>query len=245
MQARRIQVAIGAVLAATVLLVVVVHLRSLQPVAPVGDVHASGPSLPVGQDQSLLSQVGVGPDDLGPGYTARLIDQGDQLSQATLDLCSLPFASERLRQARRQVAVSDSTGDAVLSTEAVLYRNQAGAAEAVAEARGAASRCPSGVVTSPDRTEPPLRWRIHADGDLGGARPASVDRVGLSVQTSEAGEPFDDEVVVFLRRGRLLLGLYFLAPDGPQVQVDGGSSIASTVATFEDRLAAVPAAELD
>ncbi len=64
------------------------------------------------------------------------------------------------------------------------------------------------------------------------------------MQTSEAGEPFDDEVVVFLRRGRLLLGLYFLAPDGPQVQVDGGSSIPSTVTTFQDRVAALPAADL-
>ncbi len=72
------------------------------------------------------------------------------------------------------MAVSDSTGDTVLSTEAVLYRNQAGAAEAVAEARG-------GGVAPPLRRESPARTRpqpaapaggwIHTDSDLGAGGP--------------------------------------------------------------------------
>ena len=103
--------------------------------------HAAGPCRPT-SDQSVLARWASRPGDLGSGLTAGLIDQGDQLSQPTLDLCWLHFASEARRQARRQVAVSDSSGDPVMSTEAVLYRDQAGAAEAMGEARGAASRCP-------------------------------------------------------------------------------------------------------
>jgi len=188
MQARRILGAIGAVALVAVVLVVV-RVWTLQPVAPVGDVAASAHPLPGSDDQSLLDRVGVQAQDLGPGELARLLDQGDQLSEPTLDLCSLSFASEKRRQARRQVAVSDSSGDAVFSTEAVLYQDQAGAAEAMAEARGAASRCPPGPVAGPTPTDPQLRWRVRGDTDLGGGRPSGLDRLGLTVQASEAGSP--------------------------------------------------------
>ena len=137
-----------------------------------------------------------------------------------------------------------SNGDAVFSTEAVLYQDQAGAAEAMAEARGAASRCPPGPVAGPTPTDPQLRWRVRGDTDLGGGRPSGLDRLGLTVQASEAGSPAESEVLVFLRRGRLLLGLYFVQAAGPQAQIDGASTIASTVRTFEDRVEAVPAADL-
>ena len=240
MQARRIVVILGVVALVAVGLVAV-RLRALEAVAPVGDVAPTAGHLPLDQDQSVLARVGVGPHDLGPGLTAELLDQGDQLSQPTLDLCGLHYASESRRQARRQVAVSGSSGDPILSTEAVLYRNQAGAAEAMGEARGAAPRCPSGLVSSPDPSVPPLRWQIHAQGGLGGPPPAGIDRLGLSVTTSAPDVPAQQETLVFLRRGRLLLGLYFLVPDGPQAQVDGGDTIASTVSVFEQRVAALPA----
>jgi hypothetical protein len=218
---RRIVAVVGAV-AAVALVVVLVQRTALAPVPPVGDVPAATPPMPADRDQSLLTTVGVGAGDLGPGYTARLIDQGDQLSQPTLDLCSEHYASEARRQARHQVAVSDSTGDPVMSTEAVLYVDQAGAAEAMAELRGAGSRCSS------------TTWLVQPASDLGPS-PTGMDRVGLSVNAS---------VVVFLRRGRLLLGLYFLQAIGPQAQIDGTDSIAGTVAAFQRRVAAVPAADL-
>jgi hypothetical protein len=243
MQARRIVMVLGAVALVAVGLVAV-RLRALQPVAPVGDVAPTAGHLPAAQDQSVLARVGVGPHDLGPGLTAELLDQGDELSQPTLDLCWLHFASEARRQARRQVAVSGSSGDPILSTEAVLYGDQAGAAEAMGEARGAASRCPSSLVPSPDPAVPPLRWQIHDHGGLGDPPPAGIDRQGLSVTTSAPDVPSQRETIVLLRRGRLLLGLYFLVPDGPQAQVDGGDTIASTVKVFEQRMAALPAADV-
>ncbi len=227
--ARRIGVVLGAV-ALVAVTVVLVRWTTLAPVHPVGDVATASPPMPAGRDQDLLSTVGVRADDLGPGYTARLIDQGDTLSEPTLDLCSLHFASEARRQARYQVAVSDSTGDPLMSTEAVLYRDQAGAAEAMAEIRGAASRCPK-------------QWHVHTQSDLGPVS-AGMDRVGLSVVATVAGQATDPAVLVFLRRGRLLLGLYFLEANGPQAQIDGTDTIPGTVAVFQQRVASVPARDL-
>jgi hypothetical protein len=229
MVSRRIVVIIGAV-ALVAVTVALVRWDTLAPVAPVGDVARASEPMPADRDQDLLTMVGVRAGDLGPGYTAHLIDQGDQLSQPTLDLCSRHFASEARRQARHQVAVSDSTGDPLMSTEAVLYRDQAGAAEAMAEIRGAASRCPK-------------QWQVHGQSGLG-PMTAGMDRVGLSVTATLAGQPMDPAVLVFLRRGRLLLGLYFLEADGPQAQIDGTDSIPGTVAVFQQRVAAVPAADL-
>ncbi len=230
MVARRIVVVLG-LLALLAVAVAVVQRATLHPVAPVGDVATAANPMPADRDQALLARVGVAADDLGPGYTARLIEQGDQLSQPTLDLCSHHFASEARRQARHQVAVSDSTGDPVMSTEAVLYRDQAGAAEAMAEMRGASSHCPK-------------PWRIRTQGGLGPVRPTGMDRVALSVEAPAAGQPPERAVVVLLRRGRLLLGLYFLQADGPQAQIDGTDSIPDTVGVFQARVAAVPAADL-
>ncbi len=229
MGARRIVVILGLV-AMVAVIVALVRWDTLAPVAPVGDVATASGPMPADRDQGLLALVGVRAGDLGPGYSAHLIDKGDQLSQPTLDLCSRHFASEARRQARRQVAVSDSTGDPLMSTEAVLYRDQAGAAEAMAEIRGAASRCSN-------------QWQVRRQSGLGPVV-AGMDRVGLWVTATVAGQPTDPAVLVFLRRGRLLLGLYFLQAGGPQAQIDGTDSIPGTVAVFQQRVAAIPAADL-
>ncbi len=215
MQARRIGVALGVVVLVAAVGLGVQQAR-LEPVTPVGDVDPHGPDLPAADDQSVLAQVGVGPNDLGPGWQARLMDQGDQLSQPTLDLCQLHYASESRRQARRQVVVSDSTGDPVFSTEAVLYDDQAGAAEAIAEARGAAAHCASATTVATPTTP-------------------GVDRAALTERGSEA---------VFLRRGRLLLGLYFVDTGTQQAQVSGTDTVATTVGTFQRRVAALPEADV-
>ncbi len=234
MGARRSLAAVGIVVTALVVAAVavaVVQHVALAPVNPVGDVARPTTPMPVARDQAVLDQVSVAAADLGPGWTARLIDQGDQLSQPTLDLCSGHYASESRRQARHQVEVSDSTGEAVMSTEAVLYQDQAGAAEAMAEVRGMASRCPG-------------RVQVRAAADAGSGHPPGIDQVAWSVQAEVASQPMDRAVLVFLRRGRLLLGLYFLTADGPQARIAGTDTIAATVAVFQRRVADLPAAEV-
>jgi len=232
------------VLVAVVALLAWGHARSFQAYRPAGDVEASGPRAPRSADQQILMAVGLGPSDVGPGYVVSLLDEGDQLTQPTLDFCGLRFASEADREARRQVAASDSSGLAALSTEAVLYRDQAGAAQAMGELRGMRGRCPSGPVQSPAIGEPSLVWRVRDASTEGWPSPGAVDRVAFDVSVGRPGEDPIHQVVVYLRRGRLLLGIYFASADGSQVEVHGDSTISGTVGLFQQRVAALPAADV-
>jgi hypothetical protein len=189
--------------------------------------------------------VGLEPGDVGPGYVVSLLDEGDQLSQPTLDFCGLHFASEGRREARRQVAAGDSSGSAVMSTEAVLYRDQPSAAEAMGEVRGIGSRCPSSAVPGAVVGEPSHAWRVHAASTTGWPEPGAIDRVALAVSVAESGgDAHDDEVVVYLRRGRLVLGLYFVLPTAPQSLVSGAPTVGATVGVFERRITALPLADV-
>ena len=48
-------------------------------------------------------------------------------------------------------------------------------------------------------------------------------------------------VAVYLRRGRVLMGLYFARPDARQAAIDGRTAIAGIVGVFETRMAKIPA----
>jgi hypothetical protein len=219
MQLRRVWLVVGG-LVAVALAVAAVSWTRLEAVAPVGDVARAGPQLPADQDQQVLATVGVQPGEVGPGLTVHLMDHGADLSEPTLDLCDIHFSSEAHRQARRQLEVDDSSGEPVFSTEAVLYQDQSGAAEAMAEVRGAPSRCGHGLALA------------H---DVGAPSQPGVDRVAVTYQGTEA---------VYLRRGRLLLGLYFADPIGAQAQVGSASDIRDTVSRFAQRVAGLPASDL-
>jgi hypothetical protein len=218
------------------------HSRSLQSYRPAGDVESSGPRAPRSADQRTLAAVSLAPSDVGPGYDVSLIDEGDQLSQPTLDFCGLRFASEADREARRQVAATDSSGLPLLGTEAVLYRDQAGAAQAMGELRGMRGRCPSGPVQNPSIGEPSMVWHVRNASTDGWSSPGGMDRVALDVTVGRPGEDPYHQIVVYLRRGRLLLGVYFASADGPQAEVRGTSTVSGTVGVFQQRVAAVPAA---
>jgi hypothetical protein len=235
---------IVAALAAVVVILVVGHDRSLQPLHPVGDVAATGHRAPASADQQILASVGLGPDDVGPGYSVELIDNGDLLSDPTLDFCGLHFASEQRREARRQVAASDSSGDPLLDTESVLYDDQVSAAEAMGEVRGVGARCPSTPVEGPLASDPEVVWHVRAASQAGWPQVAGIDRVALDVTLDVAGEPPEDQLVVYLRRGRLLMGVY-LASDAPEVSVGGQSSMSGVLDVFEQRKAALPPADVE
>ena len=236
--------AVAVALSATVGVLAWAHAHTLQTYRPAGDVEASGARAPRSDDQQILSTVGLGASDVGPGYTVSLLAEGDQLSQPTLDFCGLRFASEREREARRQVVASDTSGLAALSTEAVLYRDQAGAAQAMGELRGMRSRCPSGPVQSQEVGQPSLVWRVHDASTSGWPTPGAMDRVALDVEVGRPGQDALHQLVVYLRRGRLLVGVYFASQDGPQVPVAGESTVGGTVGLFQQRMAALPAADV-
>jgi hypothetical protein len=201
-------------------------------------------TLPSDPDADVLGGLVVQQSDVPPGNVVALQDQGASLSVATLDLCNGTYASEKNRTARRQVAMGNAVaGQLDLSTEAVLYRTPANAIQAFAELRSVVAHCPSGPVVSPVG-EPTASTKFAARPDGAWPRRANVERLAYDFVSTEPATGTSQSVsthsvAVYLRRGRVLLGLYFEQPDAKQIPVDGQSTIAGTVGVFEARMAKI------
>jgi hypothetical protein len=191
--------------------------------------------------ESVLGGLIVRQRDVPAGNAVTLLNHGADLSIATLDLCNGLYASESQRTARRQVALADSQGLLWLSTEAVLYRAPSAGAQAFRELRSVTAHCPSSPVVSPvGEGTATTKFGPAPDGTW--PRTASVERVAYDFVTTDAATGgMSHSIAVYLRRGRALIGVYFPRPDGPQVAVDGRTTIAGIVGVFEARLAQVPA----
>ena len=190
-------------------------------------------------DRQVLSRLGLRPGDVTGGRTVLLYAKGNTLQEPTLDLCNATFPSERLRSARLQLVDVNSGGNASLSSEAVLYRSPAAAAQAFTEIGRARAECPGTPVTSPvDGTKEQTQFKAAPDGSWPDT--PTVQRLAYRMVTTANGQS-SPLVTVYLRRGRALLGLYFPAPNGAQPSVAGKSSIESIVGLFEQRMAALKA----
>jgi len=190
-------------------------------------------------DRHVLSGLGLRPGDVSGGRNVFLYEKGGTLEDPTLDLCNATFPSERLRTARLQLVDVNASGDASLSTEAVLYRSPAAAAQAFSEIRKARADCPAKPVASPvDGTKEQTKFGAAPDGSWPDT--PGVERLAYRMVTTANGKS-SPLVTVYLRRGRALLGVYFPAPNGAQPAVAGKSSIESIVGLFEQRVAALPA----
>jgi hypothetical protein len=195
----------------------------------------------VAPDDSVLGGLIVQQSEVPAGYEVTLLRRGSDLTVATLDLCNGRFASEAQRIARRQVALTDAQGNLFLSTEAILYRTPPTGAQAIRELQSVAAHCPATPVPSPVGGETQTtRFRSAPDGAW--PRTRSVERLAYDFVATDAttGES-SHSVAVYLRRGRMLMGLYFAQPDGRQVGVDGRTTVAGIVGVFEARMAKVPA----
>ena len=195
------------------------------------------PPGPTDPGAAVLRSVIVQQADVGPSLAVALIPGGDRVSgQTTLDLCNGTFASESARTARLQDAVADTQGNELMSTEAVLYHSAADTSQAFAELRSVAAHCPSGPVTSPVG-EPTVTTRFNAAPDGAWPRVPGVDRLAYDfVSTGDTGQSAHG-VAVYLRHGRLLLGVYFQSPDAPQPSVSGQTTIAGIVNLLAGRMA--------
>ena len=176
--------------------------------------------------------------DAGPTRVVLLIPNGNRTSEPTLDLCNGTFATEKLRVARLQVAELDSAQRLLLSTEAVTYRNATATRSAFAELRKVTAACPHAPVKSPVK-EGTAETRFNAPPDKAWPQTPSVERLAYSFVTTAAGTK-TTSIAVYLRRGRVLLGLYFPKPDDPQPAVDGKTSVESIVGLFAARMAHLP-----
>jgi hypothetical protein len=196
---------------------------------------------PTDPDANVLDGLVVRTSDVSPGAIVATIPGGqDVTGETTLDLCNGTFPSETKRTARRQVEVVDVTLAAPVSTEAVLYGHPADAGQALSELRRVASRCPASPVVSPVG-EPTATTRFSAPPDRSWATTPSVQRQAYAFTiTDELGET-SPGVSVYLRRGRVLVAVYFSQPDAEQIAIDGYTSIPAIVGEFEHRIAALPA----
>jgi hypothetical protein len=138
----------------------------------------------------------------------------------------------------QDVAV-DASGAGVLSTEAVLYQNAAATKQAFKELRRARASCPKGPVTKTDGSA--TTTVFHPAPDTAWPQTASVARQAFHLTTTDAKGASTDSLAVYLRRGRVLLGVYFTKADNHQPAIDGRTTPADIVNQFATRIAQLPA----
>jgi hypothetical protein len=170
-----------------------------------------------------------------------LIPSGNSVSGApTLDLCNGTYASEAMRKTRLQLAAVDAQGNATMSTEAVQYVDTAATEQAFTELQATAAKCPSTPVQSPvGETTVTTKFNPAPDGSW--PQVATVDRQAYDFVTTDASGRTQHSVAVYLRRGRVLMGIYFPQPDGTQSAVAGEKTIAGIVNVLANRMAQLPA----
>jgi hypothetical protein len=200
-------------------------------------------------DQAILQGISVSQSDVPGSNTVGLIGDGDQVTgQVTLDLCSRTYATERLRVARRQVAVipaGSSPGTfGNFSTEAVMYTSAAATATAFAEMRYAATTCPAGFVV-PAEGPPAVKTTLTPPADSSWPSVAGLQRLVFRVSVNERSEPAQTHWAIYVRRGRILLGIYLNGTStNLTFPIDGQHSLAGIVNVLAKRLAALPPADV-
>jgi hypothetical protein len=201
----------------------------------------TAPAGPVDPNQSSLSGLVLGQADVPTSFIVQPLSNGDAVTgQATLDVCNGTFPSEDLRTARLQVAAIDAQNNSTLSTEAVLYKNGAATTQAFAELKSVAASCPATPVASPVG-EPTVATHFNAAPDGAWPQTPTVDRLAFDFTTTNAAGQSQHSIGVYLRRGRVLMGVYFPQPGGPQMAVGGKTTPAEIVNLFAGRIAQLPA----
>lgn len=216
------------------------------PFFPTAPTPSPSVTQPVDPDASVLQGLVVRQHDVESSYVVELLGGGrDVVGQTTLDLCNGHYPSEALRTARLQVVEYSPTGEAVLSTEAVLYRNPKSAQQAMQEVRSVVAHCPPDRPVVSPVNEPPVTTRFLPAPDGSWATVSGVNRAAYSFTTTDAFGVTDQRIAVYLQRGRVLEGVYFDTPIGAQPAVDGQTTVADIVHEFEQRIAALPRSVTD
>jgi hypothetical protein len=209
------------------------------PFPPRGSVP-SVPSAPTGPLASALAGLVLQQRDVGGNNTVQLLPGGDQVEgETTLDICNGAYPSESLRVARLQVLGADDQGNETLSTEAVAYRNPQATAQAFSELRSVAAACPTGPVTSPVG-EPTVATRINAAPDKAWPQTDGVDRLAFDLTVNDQSGQAERSMAVYLRRGRVLLGVYFPNVDSSHPAVGSAKTQADIVKLFSERMRLLP-----
>ncbi len=207
--------------------------RSTLPLPTIPSTQNNDPST------AALMAVVVKPEDVPASASVVIFQGGAGLGQPTLDLCNGTYPSESRRVARLQDTVLDNQGHIALSTEAVLYGDSGGTTQAFTELRSVTAACPSTPVPGP-AGQPPVITTFNPPPDSAWPQTPSVTRQAYDLTSDDGAGQLSHTVAVYLRRGRALLGVYFTQADGPQLPVEGQTSIQGIVGVFAKRLAALP-----
>jgi hypothetical protein len=212
-----------------------------------GSIPPSTVPAPASNDPNakVLSMLVVRQPDVPSNLVVGLIPGGNLVAgQVTLDLCNGTYPSESLRTAREQVDVADQTGQTQFSTEAVLYHNTASTAQAFSELRARAASCPQQFLPPPpgEGGLPATKTTFNARPDTNWPTTPTVDRLAYDFTSADQQGNTSHSMAVYLRRGRVLMGLYFSNPDQAQPAVDGQTTVPGIVSVFEKRMAALPPA---
>jgi hypothetical protein len=113
--------------------------------------------------------------------------------------------------------------------------------QAFGELRSVVAHCPPAPVASPIG-EPTVTTTFRSPPDGAWPQKPTVERLAYDFVTV-GSTPADKShsIAVYLRRGRVLMGLYFPEPDTAQIPVAGRTTIPSIVSVFQDRMAKLPA----
>jgi hypothetical protein len=165
-------------------------------------------------DLATLTRVSIAPTDLAPGLKTLLYGGGTSVQGfVSLDLCKGPFPSEQLRTGRYQLAVvpqeSTSLHDQLLSVEALMYRDDDAAAQAMTELATAAKSCPaSEFVLSGVAGDPPTNWRFHRAPDSKWKKVQGVQRLAFDVTLTDDRGASGREHLIYQRAGRMIVAVY-------------------------------------
>ncbi len=189
-------------------------------------------------NDAALPRLSIQQEQVPADFQVLLYPNGDQVvNEVTLDLCRGRFPSESLRIARRQTAVLDRDDRLVFSTEAVGYENEAATAQAFRELRAAQTDCPADFLASPAGGVP-VRTLFNPTPDEGWAPPpAGIERLVFDMFLVDEQSRAARTAAVYLRRGRILLGLYYyLLPTEPLPSVGGETTVEGITEVFAARL---------
>jgi hypothetical protein len=140
--------------------------------------------------------------DVPSGYTVVVIADGNKVDgTVTLDLCDASFPSEKLRTARRQVAVADGQLQNRFSTEAVLYESPGATEQAFAELRDAQAHCPPTYQAPANSDAIPLKTTFNPPPDTRWPETTGVDRLAFDITLSDQQGRSFHTVAVYLRAG--------------------------------------------
>jgi hypothetical protein len=138
------------------------------------------------------------------------------------------------------VGLSDASGAAWVSSEAILYSYPEEAAEAMRELARARDECPEGPVPAPQEDRDPLAWDFGDPPDAAWPQQEGVLRQSYAFSVTDPEGEQRSGTATYLQRGRMILALYASPQDAPASTVRNSPDPARFTEVMARRLAALP-----